>query len=367
MKRIIIAPDSFKGTLSALEVCETVSAVLKKRYPDTEIISLPIADGGEGTVDAFLCSLGGEKQSCRVHSPLGSQTEAFYGLLPDGTAIIEMAAASGITLEKEKNALKSSSYGTGELILSAIEKGVRRFIVGIGGSATTDGGTGMLSALGARFLDGERNELYPCGESLIHIEETDLSGLDIRLRECEITVLCDVRNPLYGKTGAAYVFAPQKGADEREVRLLDEGLRKFADVSAKALGKDYALNEGAGAAGGLGFALNAYLGARLVRGTEFILDITDFRKKVKNADLIITGEGKTDSQSLMGKVPFTVAAASGGGRVMALVGVCEISPEEAKKRGIDEIVETNPHRLPFEKVKLCAKQMLIDACKDIII
>lgn len=367
MKRIIIAPDSFKGTLSAIEVCETVSGELMKKYPDAEIISVPIADGGEGTVDAFLCSLGGEKHYCSAHSPLGREIEAFYGILPDKRAVIEMAAASGITLEKENNALKGSSYGTGEIILDCIEKGVRRFIIGIGGSATTDGGTGMLSALGAGFFDGDGNKLNPCGENLIHIKNIDLSGLDKRLTECSFTVLCDVTNPLYGENGAAVVFSPQKGADEASVKLLDEGLRNFAVVSEKTLGKDFSLNEGAGAAGGMGFGFIAFLSARLVKGAEFILDITEFRKKAESADLVITGEGKMDRQSLMGKVPFSVAAASSGSRVVAVVGICETNPREAAVRGISEIIETNPQHIPFEEVRLKAKEMLEAACEKIII
>ena len=367
MKRVIIAPDSFKGTLSALEVCETVGNEIKKKYPDTKIIPIPVADGGEGTVEAFLCAMGGEKLCCRAHSPLGREIECFYALLADGTAVIEMAAASGITLEREKNALKSSSYGTGEIILDALERGVRRFIIGIGGSATTDGGTGMLCALGARLYNKKGEELYPGGESLIHIEKIDVSALDRRLAECEITVLCDVKNSLYGENGAAYVFSPQKGADEKAVRLLDEGLRNFARVSEALLGKNYAFCEGAGAAGGLGFGLVAYLHAKLVRGTEFILDVTDFRKKAGQADLIITGEGAMDDQSLMGKVPFTVAKESGGTRVVAVVGICKTDRALAAEKGIAEIIETNPRHLPFEEIRLCAKQMLIEACKDIII
>ena len=285
MKRIIIAPDSFKGTLSALEVCETVSVKLRKKYPSAEIISVPIADGGEGTVDALLCSMGGEKQYCRAHSPLGREIEAFYGILPDKSAVVEMAAASGITLEKENNALKSSSYGTGEIILGCIEKGIRRFIIGIGGSATTDGGTGMLSALGAGFFDGDGNKLNPCGENLIHIKNIDLSGLDKRLTECSFTVLCDVTNPLYGENGAAVVFSPQKGADERAVRLLDEGLCNFAFVSERVLGKDFSLNEGAGAAGGMGFGLMAFLSARLVKGVEVVAPNVPYYDKPQYSSL----------------------------------------------------------------------------------
>ena len=367
MKKIVIAPDSFKGTLSATEVCSVLSGCLKERYPDIEMIQIPVADGGEGTVEALLTAMGGEKIYCTVKSPLGSDITAYYGLLPDGTAVIEMAQASGITIEKENNALRASSYGTGQLILDAVNKGARDILIGIGGSATTDGGIGTVAALGGRFLDANKREVPLCGNGLSLIEKIDISGLDKRLRECNITVLCDVVNPLYGEKGAAFVFAPQKGASSDDIILLDDGLRNLARVSESTLGKDYSLCEGAGAAGGLGFALIAFLGARLTKGIEYILEKTDFTEKIQNADLIITGEGKLDIQSLMGKVPFFVAEKSKGKRVLALVGVSEVTTEEAQKNGISEIVETNPLHLPFEEIKTSAKQMLIEASKNILI
>ena len=367
MKKIVIAPDSFKGTLSATEVCSVLSGCLKERYSDIEMIQIPVADGGEGTVEALLTAMGGEKIYCTVKSPLGSGITAYYGLLPEGTAVIEMAQASGITIEKENNALRASSYGTGQLILDAVNKGARDILIGIGGSATTDGGIGTVAALGGRFLDASEKEVPLCGEGLSLIEKIDISGLDKRLRECNITVLCDVVNPLYGEKGAAFVFAPQKGASSDDVMLLDDGLRNLAHVSESTLGKDYSLCEGAGAAGGLGFALIAFLGANLRKGIEYILEKTDFTKKIQNADLIITGEGKLDIQSLMGKVPFFVAEKSKGKRVLALVGVSEVTTEEAQKNGISEIVETNPLHLPFEAIKTSAKQMLIKASKNILI
>lgn len=367
MKKIVIAPDSFKGTLSATEVCSVLSGCLKERYPDIEVIQIPVADGGEGTVEAMLTAMGGEKIYCTVKSPLGSDITAYYGLLPDGTAVIEMAQASGITIEKENNALRASSYGTGQLILDAVDKGARDILIGIGGSATTDGGIGTVAALGGRFLDASEKEVPLCGKGLSLIEKIDISGLDKRLRECNITVLCDVVNPLYGEKGAAFVFAPQKSASSDDVILLDDGLRKLAHVSESTLGKDYSLCEGAGAAGGLGFALIAFLGARLTKGIEYILEKTDFTEKIQNADLIITGEGKLDIQSLMGKVPFFVAEKSKGKRVLALVGISEVTTEEAQKNGISEIFETNPLHLPFEAIKTSAKQMLIEASKNILI
>lgn len=367
MKKIVIATDSFKGTLSASEVCRTVKNELIKRYPDLEVMEIPVADGGEGTVEALLTAMSGEKIICTVKSPLGRDITAFYGILPDGTAVIEMAQASGITLEKENDALRASSYGTGQLILDAVSKGMKNILVGIGGSATTDGGIGAIAALGVRFLDANERDVPLCGEGLRLIEKIDISGLDKRLKECNITVLCDVVNPLYGENGAAYVFSPQKGAKDKDVLLLDEGLRNLARVSYTVLGKDYSPCEGAGAAGGLGFGLIAFLGARLTKGIEYILDKTNFSEKIKDADLIITGEGKLDSQSLMGKVPFFVAEKSKGKRVLALVGVSEVTTAEAQENGISEIIETNSLHLPFEAIKHSAKEMLMEASKNIII
>ena len=367
MKKVVIAPDSFKGTLSATEICNIVSAQLKKRYPGLEAVSIPVADGGEGTVNALLTAMGGEKISCTVRSPLGRDITAYYGILPDGTAVIEMAQASGITIEKENNALRSSTYGTGQLILDALDKNVRSILIGIGGSATTDGGIGALAALGGFFYDKSGKEVPLCGEGLSLIEAIDLSALDKRLESTDITVLCDVVNPLYGEKGAAFVFSPQKGASENDVLFLDEGLRNLARVSAKTLGKDYSLCEGAGAAGGLGFGLIAFLGAKLQKGVEYILEKTDFTEKAKDADLVITGEGKLDSQSLMGKVPFFVAEKSKGRKVLAVVGISEISSEKAAEKGIPQIIETNPKHLPFEEIKNNAEQMLIAAAENIIV
>ena len=367
MKKVVIAPDSFKGTLSATEVCSIVSNELKKRYPDLETVSIPVADGGEGTVEALLTAMGGEKIYCTVRSPLGRDITAYYGILPDGTAVIEMAQASGITIEKENNALRSSTYGTGQIILDALNKNIRSILIGIGGSATTDGGIGALAALGADFTDSEGKEIPLCGEGLSLIEAIDLSDLDKRLEATDITVLCDVVNPLYGENGAAYVFSPQKGATASDVLILDKGLRNLARVSAYTLGKDYSLCEGAGAAGGLGFGLIAFLGARLRKGIEYILEKTDFTEKTKDADLVITGEGKLDRQSLMGKVPFFVAEKSKGRKVLAIAGISEISSGEAEVKGISQIIETNPLHLPFEEIKSNAEQMLVAAAENIIV
>ena len=365
MKRVVIAPDSFKGTLSAVEVCGIISAELKKRYTDIYVMEIPVADGGEGTVDAFLYASGGDRVYCTVKSPLGRDIRACYGILPDGTAIIEMAQASGIMIEKDNDALRASTYGTGQLISDALTRGCRKILIGIGGSATTDGGIGCVSSLGGRFLNAQGKSVPLCGEGLSQIKRIDLSELDERLKKCEIKVLCDVKNPLYGKDGAAYVYSPQKGADKKAAELLDRGLNNLAKVSLNTLGKDYSSLQGAGAAGGLGFGLVAFCGAKLTRGIDCILEAADFCEKVKNADLVITGEGKMDSQSLMGKVPFGIAEKSNGRRIVAVVGVSEVTKSDALRYGISEIIETNSGHLPFDEIKNNAKLMLIKACEKI--
>lgn len=365
MKRVVIAPDSFKGTLSSADVCRTVSTALKERYEDIKIYEIPVADGGESTAEAFLQAVGGERIYCTVKSPLGRDIEAYFVMLPDKTAVIETALASGLTLEKRNDALLASTCGTGQLIKAALDEGAESLFIGIGGSATTDAGTGCLKALGARFFDGEDKEISPCGKSLEEIKRIDTDGLDERIYSKKITVLCDVKNPLYGEKGAAYIFAPQKGADEKDVITLDRGLESFAGVSERTLGKDFSYYEGAGAAGGLGFALVAFMGAELKSGIDLVLDYCKFEKRAENADLIITGEGRLDSQSLMGKVPFGVASRCKGKRVVALVGVSDVSKSECALMGIGEVIQANPEHLPFEEIKACAKEMLYEACKKI--
>lgn len=365
MKRVLIAPDSFKQTLSATEVCEIVSHSLKERYSDIHIDCIPVADGGEGTAEAFLYALGGEKVYCTVRSPLGRDISAYYALLPDGSAVIEMAQASGIGIEEKNDPLKSSTYGTGQLLEHAIKSGVRNFYIALGGSATTDGGIGCMGCLGVKFLDEDKNEVSLCGDGLCELDSVDPSGLLPEVKECSFTVLCDVKNSLYGKNGAAYIFAPQKGADEKQVDFLDRGLSNLAQKVKDCLQKDFSSYEGAGAAGGLGFALTAFLGAQMKSGAEAVLEITHFSEKAKQADLVITGEGKMDLQSLMGKVPFAVAQKSGNTKVMAIVGVSEIDADTAKRYGIQNIIETNPLHLSFDEIKHKSEQMLNKACEKI--
>ena len=361
---VLLAPDSFKGTLSATEVCELLKSVICKATPDATVTSLPIADGGEGTVDAFLQIFGGERITVRVHSPLLRDIDADYAILPDGTAVFETAAASGIAIESVNDALRASTLGTGELLRDALDRGCKKLLLGLGGSATTDGGTGLLAALGARFFDSDGNDLLPGGGALEGLRSMDLSGFDKRLAQTDLTVLCDVENPLFGATGAAAVFAPQKGADATQVELLDRGLRRLAEVSAKTLGKDAANEKGAGAAGGLGFACLAFLGGHLTPGIDYILNAAHFSERAKKADLIITGEGKMDAQSLMGKAPFGVAKRSGGTRVIAMVGRLDAKEEALRKAGIAAVYETNPEHLPFELIRGQAREGFLKAAQS---
>lgn len=368
MKKIVVAPDSFKGTLSSLEVCNLVRESLLEERKDLDIITLPIADGGEGMTESFMSAFAdSEEIELKAKSPLGRDIDVYYAIVSGDTAVIEMAMASGITIEKENNAMRASTYGTGQIIKDALDRGVRKFVLGIGGSATTDGGIGCTAALGGKFLGKDSESVELCGEGLNDIVSIDLSQLDDRLKECDITVLCDVKNPLYGKNGAAYIFGPQKGADEKQVEILDQGLRNLADISAEYMKKDYSQYEGAGAAGGLGFALVAFLGGKLKGGIDHILDMLSFDEKVKDADLVITGEGKMDSQSLMGKLPFGVAKRCRHTRVAAIVGLNTADEKLIAELGIAQVVETNPEHKPFDEVKVTAKADLVKAAKKIII
>lgn len=360
IKKAVIAPDSFKGTLTSIEVCEIIKNALEEKYPDIQCITLPVADGGEGTVDAFLYALEGERVSVKVSGPIGRNIIADYAVFGD-MAVIETAAASGLPLLKEKAPLDATTFGTGELILDALSRGVRKIVIGLGGSATTDGGTGCLTALGVRFLTKNGCEVIS-GEKLCEIIDIDLSNLDVRLNECEIMALCDVTNPLCGKNGAACTFSQQKGANLQQVEFLDNGLKNLAKVSKEKLGIDMSENFGAGAAGGLGFALMSFLSAKFESGAEAVLRILNFEEKINGADIIITGEGKMDTQSLHGKVPFTVARKSHGVPVVAIVGVRDIDEKIAKEAGISRIIETNTEKLPFDEVKKhCREQLKVAA------
>ena len=330
MKKIVIASDSFKGSISSAEVAACGERAVHRLFPDCEVVQLPVADGGEGTVETLTAALGGQSVATVVHDPLGRLITAQYGLIAkEKTAIIEMATASGLPLlqPEERNPWLTSTYGTGELIRDALERGCRKFLIAIGGSATNDGGMGLLQALGFRFPDAEGQELPGCGSSLSRIAQIDTSGALTALTECQFTVACDVTNPFYGREGAAYVFAPQKGADAEMVEALDQGLRHFAQLIQTTQGIAIDQLPGAGAAGGLGGGLVAFLQARLRPGIEMVLDALQFDTQIAGADLIFTGEGKLDAQTCMGKTPFGVLrhAQQQGIPVVALGGAVEAS------------------------------------------
>lgn len=370
MRKIIISPDSFKGTMSSMEVCSIIEQGIQNIFSDTEVIKIPIADGGEGTVDAFLTAIGGEKIKTKVKGPLFEEVEAFYGILPDKeTAVIEMAATSGITLvEDKKNPLLTTTYGTGQLILDALNKGCSKIIIGIGGSATNDGGIGMAAALGVKFLDKENEEIDLNGRGLEKLERIDISGIDKRVKECSIVAACDVDNPLYGSTGAAYVFAPQKGADERMVKILDENLKNLAGIVRRDLDMDVQNIPGSGAAGGLGAGLVAFAGAKLQPGIKIVLDVVKYDEIISNADLIITGEGKIDGQSLRGKVPVGIAekALKYHIPVIAIVGAVGDEAEKVYEKGITSIFSTNLQPIPFEQAKICCRENLLKTTESVM-
>lgn len=308
--KIVIAPDSYKESLSAMEVATQIEAGFREIYPDAEYIKLPVADGGEGTVDAMIDATQGRKIALTVTGPLSTPVESEFGLLGTGhCAVIEMASASGLEClsVEERNPLITTTYGTGELILAALDMGVTDFIIGLGGSATNDGGVGMLQALGVQMNDRAGQSIGKGGQGLSELEYIDVSGLDPRLAQCTFTVACDVTNPLTGSQGASAIFGPQKGATPAMVSLLDTNLKHYADVIRRLIGKDVEYASGAGAAGGLGAAFLAFLNAELRPGIEIVTEAVDLESAIKDADLVITGEGRIDSQSIKGKVPVGVA------------------------------------------------------------
>jgi glycerate kinase len=346
MKTILLAPDSFKGSLSALQACEWMQRGAHAALASTCALSfrpVPLADGGEGTLEAVAHTLESGARAVHVEpvmvaGPLGAPVQARWARIGEDTALIEMAQASGLTLVPEhcRDALRATSAGTGQLITAALDAGCRRLIIGVGGSATTDGGSGALSALGARFLDAQGAELGPGGASLASLERIDLSGLDPRLRSCEVQVLCDVGNPLCGEAGAAHVYGPQKGASPEDVQVLDAALGRLADVAARELGCDRRNEAGAGAAGGVGFGLTSFLNARLASGIERVLDLADFDVHLRDASLVLTGEGALDAQTLEGKTIAGVCRRAQvlGVPVVAFGGAMKLSGAQMDELGL---------------------------------
>ncbi|MDR0218090.1 MAG: glycerate kinase [Enterobacteriaceae bacterium] len=345
--KIVIAPDSFKENLSALQVAEAIEQGFRQVFPQADYIKIPMADGGEGTVESMVAVTGGKRIACTVTDPLGRPVEAFWGLLGDGkTAIIEMAAASGLPLipSAQRNPLITTTYGTGELILSALDHGVQKLILGIGGSATNDGGAGMMQALGADLWDGDNRILPFGGAALMRLENLDLSKLDSRLKRLDIIVACDVSNPLCGESGASAVFGPQKGATPEMVKILDSALLHYGMKIKTATGRNVIDVAGAGAAGGMGASLLGCLGAKLQSGVEIVIDALKLEEAIQGADLVITGEGRMDSQTIYGKTPVGVAriAKKFGIPTIALVG--EMSKDYAivHQHGLDAVFSIVP-------------------------
>ena len=351
--RVVIAPDSFKGSLSAQAVAEAMARGVRAVFPEAELRLVPIADGGEGTVDALVSATGGRIAETRVTGPLGEPVLARWGVLGDGaTAVIEMSAASGLSLvpADRRDPRATSTRGTGELIRAALDAGLHRLVVGIGGSATNDGGAGMARALGIRFLDAARRELPEGGAALARLERIDLLGADPRLAGVEILVACDVDNPLTGPRGASAVYGPQKGATPEMIATLDLALARFARVAAAATGREVSTIPGAGAAGGLGAGLLLFTPARLRPGVEIVLEATGFDALVEGATLVLTGEGRTDSQTAMGKAPVGVAevARRRGVPVICLSGGLGPGADEVLSRGVDALAGMVPAPMPLD-------------------
>ena len=350
MKKCVVVSDSFKGTVSSREICAIAQQVIPRHFPACEVVCIPVADGGEGTVDCFVQAMGAQRVGVTVTNALGEKSAAAYARLGE-LAIIEMAAAAGLP---QVGALRcpgtATTYGVGELIAHAIDSGCRKILLGLGGSATNDGGCGCAAALGVRFYDADGQSFVPVGDTLGRIARIDTAEAEALLRSVEITVMCDVTNPLYGPTGAAYVFAPQKGADAEKVKSLDAGLRHFGDVIRSQYGLDVGAMPGAGAAGGMGAGCVALLGGTIQSGIDAVLDVTGFDRQLEGADLVITGEGRIDSQSADGKVVSGVArrTRAKGVPLIAIAGGIADSAGAVYDIGVSAMFSTDRAALPVD-------------------
>ncbi len=363
--KILIAPDSFKETQTSAHAAEAMRAGVLKIFPDAQIDTIPVADGGEGTVESLVDGMGGQIIKQTVTGPLGEKTEAEYGILPGDVGVIEMASASGLGLvpQNRRNPLVTTTRGTGELILDAVKEGCKKIIIGIGGSATNDGGMGMARVLGYRFVDKSGSDIAEGGGTLSLLDKISTSEVVSGLSEITFLVACDVKNPLFGPEGASVVYGPQKGASKKNVDLLDKNLYHLADVVKADMGLDIAETPGAGAAGGLGFGLMAFCGAELKSGIEIILDLVNFDDHLAGVDLVITGEGKIDGQSMYGKVPVGIAgrAKKHDIPVLAIVGGIGSGVDTVYDYGIDSIMSSVNNAMTLEEAMSRSKELLIDA------
>ncbi|KPY34206.1 Glycerate kinase [Pseudomonas syringae pv. primulae] len=368
--KIVIAPDSFKDSLSAQAVADAIASGLAEVWPHAELVKCPMADGGEGTIEAVLDACEGQWMSAQVSGPLGDSVDAHWGWLAQSrTAIIEMAMASGLQLltRAQRDACLTSTVGTGQLISAALDAGAQRVILAIGGSATNDGGSGMLSALGARFLDRNDQPLPRGGRALTDLARIDLSGLDPRLANVRVEIAADVDNPLCGPNGASHIFGPQKGASPDQVLALDAALGHFADHSARTLGRDLRDSPGSGAAGGMGFAAKAYLNASFRAGVEVVADLTGLEQALVGADLVITGEGRFDAQTLRGKTPLGVARVAQRQHVpiIVLAGTLGEGYEQLYQHGISAAFALTSGPMDLEHACREAPRLLRERARDV--
>jgi glycerate kinase len=370
MKKVILAPDSFKGTLRAKEVCEIMAQAIRARYPEAEIISIPVADGGEGSVDCFLAALGGVKKTVTVQGVFGKPMEAYYGILPDGeTAVIEMASCAGLPLaEGRLRPHRATTYGVGELMLAAARDGARHIILGLGGSATHDGGCGAAAATGIRFFNEAGGTFTPTCFTLRDIRRIDPSGLDPILQDVRVTAMCDVDNPLYGKNGAAFVFGPQKGADQSTMLFMEQGSWHLSDQFIAAYGRDVSQMPGGGAAGGMGAGVHLFFGATLQSGIETVLDTVRFEENLCGVDMVFTGEGRIDSQSLRGKVVIGVArrAAAAHVPVVAVVGEIGGGAAGAYEQGVTAMFSINTKAMAYAESRHHAGKNLATTMENLL-
>ena len=369
-EKFIVIPDSFKGTMTSAEVCGIMRERILRFYPRAQVVSIPVADGGEGTVEAFLAAVGGRRVKQRVSGPFGEAVEAEYGVLPDEeTAVLETASCAGLPLASGRlDPLAATTYGLGELMAGAVRRGCRRLVVGLGGSCTNDAGAGMAAALGVTFRDIRGAEFVPTGGTLKNVAAIDCSKAARFLSGVHIAAMCDIDNPLFGPEGAARVFSPQKGAGPEAVSELEEGLRHIAGVIQQSLGVDVSGLPGGGAAGGMGAGMKAFLGAELQPGIEIVLDTVKFGETLAGAGLVFTGEGRLDAQSLHGKVVAGVArrARKAGVPVVAVVGDVGAGAREAYGRGVTAVFSINRTAVPYEQAKLRSREDLGSTMEDLL-
>ena len=354
MRKAVLIPDSFKGTMSSEKIISIMKERIISYYPDCTVVQIPVADGGEGSVDSFLTALGGERIAVKTHGPWNEEIESFYGMLPDGTAVVEMAASAGLPqVGDRKDPSKTTTYGVGELILAAASSGAKRLVVGLGGSATNDAGCGAAAACGVSFYDKDGKSFVPVGGTLDRIAKVDVLTLDERVKAIPITIMCDIDNPFYGPNGAAAVYGPQKGADEAMVKDLDQKMIHLAELVKGYLGIDLQSIPGSGAAGGMGGGMKAFFNAELQMGIDTVLEVTKFEEIAAGADVIFTGEGKIDGQSLRGKVVIGVArkAKAMGIPVIAVVGDIGDNIEAAYDEGVVGIFSTNRVAVPYKEAR----------------